>query len=281
MAYCVRVGLLMARSRMLWPGFWSSHHWLKCETYRKQLLYIGIFSNADDQGRILGLSTYLNGLIFPYKKISDDTIQEDLEWLSKEGMLAIYEHEDVPYYFVAKWEKYQSINHPQPSKLPVPPWGGIEWGKKKSASNRSAEEGVSKTGNDSGNGYGNGSGNGSRIDKTRLDKPKREYSDSFLEFWKHYPNKTGKWVTFLLWEELDPDLDKCLAQLAVMKKSKKWLNKDGAYVPNPSTWLKEGRMDDGLPDDGQVLGISDMPDHIIGGSAEEKRWLKKHGLDKR
>jgi hypothetical protein len=40
------------------------------------------------------------------------------------------------------------------------------------------------------------------------------------------------------------------------KKSKQWQKDDGQYIPNPSTWLNQGRWDDELEAQGQVHSTS-------------------------
>ena len=69
----------------------------------------------------------------------------------------------------------------------------------------------------------------------------------FDEFWKAYPNKTGKDAARKAFDKRKPKrelLDSMLAALDLQRASKKWTDDGGQYIPNPSTWLNEGRWMD-------------------------------------
>ena len=74
--------------------------------------------------------------------------------------------------------------------------------------------------------------------------PPRDY---FYEFWRAYPKKVGKsyakkcFLRLKVGEEL---LEKMLKTLEWQAKSDRWREKGGVYIPNPSTWLNQGRWDD-------------------------------------
>ena len=70
------------------------------------------------------------------------------------------------------------------------------------------------------------------------------YSDTFLKFWKCYPNKTGKGAAFKSWQKEKPPLDKCITQIKLMKKTDQWAESNGKYIPHPATWLNQRRWDD-------------------------------------
>jgi len=69
---------------------------------------------------------------------------------------------------------------------------------------------------------------------------------SFDEFWKIYPNKTGKGAARKAFEKM-----KCKDAMEIIKKaiesqakSEKWTKDGGQYIPNPATWLNQERWDD-------------------------------------
>lgn len=85
------------------------------------------------------------------------------------------------------------------------------------------------------------------------DKDKRKNIDKdkdksgFDVFWKSYPNKTGKAYALKCWKKLNPDKElqaKILASVEQQKRGSKWKEDSGRYIPNPSTWLNQGRWDD-------------------------------------
>jgi len=70
--------------------------------------------------------------------------------------------------------------------------------------------------------------------------------EGFEEFWIAYPNKTGKQAAVRAWRKAKhkPPLEQILSSITSAKQSKKWTDENGRFIPNPATWLNEGRWDD-------------------------------------
>ena len=72
----------------------------------------------------------------------------------------------------------------------------------------------------------------------------------FERFWKAYPKKTGKDAALTAFKKRKPDdklLNEMIFALGQQKKSPEWLKDGGQFIPNPSTWLNQGRWkDEGL-----------------------------------
>lgn len=71
----------------------------------------------------------------------------------------------------------------------------------------------------------------------------------FDEFWQSYPKKVGKKAAFASWKRIKPDVslfNKIMAAVEAAKGSKQWQRDGGQYIPNPATWLNQGRWDDEL-----------------------------------
>jgi len=113
----------MARRRMIDPKFWASEKVGKL-TFRQRLFLIGLFSNADDEGRLIGAPTLLRSTIFPYDDIPIEEIEKDLAALERTkdrpGSLVRYEIDGSKFIALTNWKKYQTINRPQKSLLPEP-----------------------------------------------------------------------------------------------------------------------------------------------------------------
>lgn len=83
-------------------------------------------------------------------------------------------------------------------------------------------------------------------------KPKRETkpkdSSDFERFWTAYPKKIGKLDASKSWERAKgkPPIDQIIDILENQKASKQWQKDGGQYIPNPSTWLNQGRWEDSL-----------------------------------
>lgn len=94
-----------------------------------------------------------------------------------------------------------------------------------------------------------------RLDKIRLDetrtKPSREIalviSHDFETFWHTYPKKVGKDAALKSWSKAKPLLDDVLNALYWQKDSEQWKRENGKYIPNPSTYLNQGRWKDEAP----------------------------------
>ena len=71
----------------------------------------------------------------------------------------------------------------------------------------------------------------------------------FAEFWAEYPKKVGKQAARSSWKRVKPDAklhERIMQAVALAKKSEQWNREGGRFVPNPSTWLNQGRWDDEL-----------------------------------
>lgn len=69
----------------------------------------------------------------------------------------------------------------------------------------------------------------------------------FEQFWAVYPRKVGKGAAHKAWMKIKPTTElfnKIMSSVENAKKSKQWQKDNGQYVPNPATWLNEGRWDD-------------------------------------
>lgn len=73
------------------------------------------------------------------------------------------------------------------------------------------------------------------------------YSEDFLSFWKEYPKKVGKGDAFNKWKKAKltrADKEDILTALSWQKKSDRWSDSKGRYIPNPSTYISQRRWED-------------------------------------
>ena len=112
----------MPRRRMIDPSIWRDPDFAKLSV-AERLLFVGIFSNADDEGRIIATPESLKADIFPYdhkftaarvKKMRDNVIK-----VLKN--VHLYEINHVEYIQLLVWNRYQKPSHARPSKYPPPP----------------------------------------------------------------------------------------------------------------------------------------------------------------
>lgn len=112
----------MARIRTIKPDFWQDYR-LATELPREvRLFYIGLWNEADDDGRFLAHPRRLLGAIFPYDEdVSVAEVEAMLVLLSETKRIALYEVGGEPYGELRKFAEHQRINRPTPSKIPPPP----------------------------------------------------------------------------------------------------------------------------------------------------------------
>ena len=76
------------------------------------------------------------------------------------------------------------------------------------------------------------------------------YAERFAEFWKAYPKKVGKEAARKAFMKVKPSADLLQRMLEAIKEQKasdQWKRDNGQYIPNPATWLNQGRWDDETP----------------------------------
>lgn len=116
----------MARIRTVKPSFFSSYSMSKVPI-EARYLFAGLFTEADDDGRMIDSAKKIAGAIFPH----DDkvTVAKVDGWLNElasvkgeDGSPCIvrYETDGGRYLAIVKWADHQKISHPVPSCLPRP-----------------------------------------------------------------------------------------------------------------------------------------------------------------
>lgn len=70
--------------------------------------------------------------------------------------------------------------------------------------------------------------------------------DPFDQFWMAYPKKVGKKAALQAWNKAKdkPQVADILQAIDNAKNSAQWTKEDGQFIPNPSTWLHQGRWAD-------------------------------------
>jgi hypothetical protein len=70
----------------------------------------------------------------------------------------------------------------------------------------------------------------------------------FELFWRSYPKKTGKKAAIKAFHKARktglPKIDTLVAIIERQAASDQWKRDNGQYIPNPTTWLNQGRWDD-------------------------------------
>ena len=72
------------------------------------------------------------------------------------------------------------------------------------------------------------------------------YTEAFEEFWSAYPKKVGKKEACKAFKKVKEPLAVLLDAIKEQKLSEQWSKDSGRFIPNPATWLNQGRWEDHL-----------------------------------
>jgi hypothetical protein len=209
----------MARIRTVKPDLFTSPS-MRLVGLEARYLAVGLFTEADDQGRFIASAKLIAGSLFPH---DDDVTAAKVErWLAAlEGveMIAFYEYEGVRYGYFPKWEKHQRISHPTPSNLPSP-------------SGELPEDIRPEREREQGKGKG---------------MTTAAVAAAFDQFWEVYPNKTGKIAARKAFAKAIADGADPVALIAAAERYRDAPPPFPGYNPaHPTTWLNQGRwLDEG------------------------------------
>lgn len=102
---------------MITPSIWTDEDFTAVPRDCR-LLYIGIISNADDEGRMKGSPRALRLTIFPADKVTDASVKTWRDTLARRRLVRLYVVDGQEYVDLPGWKKYQTIQRPVASLFP-------------------------------------------------------------------------------------------------------------------------------------------------------------------
>jgi len=113
----------VARKRQIDPGIWSSVQFTNLKDPGARLLFIAMFSLADDEGRLKAHPAYLQMVAFPGDYFKEQDILNWRNQIEEQGLIKVYSNGSNPdeYLYLPTFHKHQFINKRYPSLLPPPP----------------------------------------------------------------------------------------------------------------------------------------------------------------
>lgn len=225
----------MPRIRTIKPEFFRSPP-VGALSPEARLLFIGMWTEADDEGRLLGSAKHLAGALFPFdEKATAGRVESWIEELVLAHLVVPYVSKGVRYFHIRSWAEHQKINRPTPSKLPDPSVSTHDLLTDDSLPERNREQ---------------GSGTGNREQGSALTRAARE-SNRFDDFWAVYPRRVGKGEARKCYDRRIRSGTSEEALLAGAQRYAAWVAAGGVeamrFVAHPSTWLNQGREADDLP----------------------------------
>ena len=100
----------------------------------------------------------------------------------------------------------------------------------------SLEQGLTKPYSNS-----NSKSNSNSNSKSNSKNKTRAYTEQFEEWWEVYPRKVGKKAAFSSYRRCGVGNDVLIPAVLTQIESDDW---KGGYIPNPATWLNQGRWED-------------------------------------
>lgn len=110
----------MPRIRSVKPHIWSDDR-VGGVSRDARLLFVGMITQADDEGRLVASGSSLLGSIYPYDDVTPKQVERWRDELADVGLVRVYTVGRASYAELASWGKHQRIQKRQPSSLPGPP----------------------------------------------------------------------------------------------------------------------------------------------------------------
>lgn len=199
----------MARSRNIKPGFFQNEDLQELD-FATRLFFIGLWTEADKEGRLEDRPKKLKNALFP---ADDVEVEQMLDGLAAYGFISRYERAGKKIIQIVKWAKHQNPHRREaPSALPAETDEVVE-------EEQQAESGPQKA----------------------------EAEAAFETFWKLYPRKTAKDNARKAFAKINPNaelLAEIMASLAKHATCQAWLKDDGQFIPHAATWLNGKRWND-------------------------------------
>jgi hypothetical protein len=111
------------RIRTLKPEIWQDEEVGKVSRDAR-LLFVGLITFADDEGRFRSLPSQVLGHAYPYDTDAPKRLARWMQELVDAGLVRIYEQSGVQYGFIPNFKKHQRISRPKQSLIPAPSLNG-------------------------------------------------------------------------------------------------------------------------------------------------------------
>lgn len=204
-------------------------------------VWLYLITYVDDYGRGSADPELLKGMVFPRRKgVTENQIASALRRMASFGMVNLYEVDGESYFCFPKWESHQRIQSKR-SKFPDPPLLTVTHGDSPSESNP-----IQSNPNPNTESNPNPNPNVTHV---------RARETDFDRFWAMYPKKVGKKDAFKAFIKADASIDEILDAVDRQMHSAQWQREGGRFIPNPATWLRQGRWDDEIQDETPSSGM--------------------------
>lgn len=183
-------------------------------------------------------------------------VQAALEKLVEVGLVLAFEHQERRYICQGNWQEFQKVEYPRVTLLPKPPPSVLQkcepktrrlFAKHPGGSPKRFPKRSRDLSDDSPSTRGRASretANGLRLTADGEQPEANTLATRFEMFWAMYPAKKAKDAAWRAWLKRKPDealLATMCAAVEQQRLSRQW--REG-FIPNPATWLNQGRWQD-------------------------------------
>ena len=204
----------------------------------EEVFFYRLIVNCDDYGRMDARPPILRARLFPLKTVTDKQVEAALQSLRTAAMIDLYVVDGRSFLQLRTWENHQTIRAKK-SKFPSPDDGLIEreniCKQMISDESRCSRNPIQSNPNPNTNARG------------ALDVV-------FDLFWTAYPKKVGKEAARKAMAKVKAPIETILTAIERQKRSEQWTKDNGQFIPNPATWLNQGRWEDELPQNPRERG---------------------------
>jgi hypothetical protein len=219
-----------------------------------RLLFIGLWTLADREGRLIDNPAKIRAQLFPYEAVDVASLLQELA----PDFIHRYEVDGKPLIQVKNFAKHQRPHHKEPkSDLPA-------YRKQQSPGKTGASPGQVVMNESSKVPFPGGSlvmGNGSLVTDTEHDRSFRArqnerglgmaFSKDFMDFWNAYHplRRINQSAASREWDNLGPDLELKIQIMGALANQKAlWQAKKTEldFIPHPASWLRDRRWTDVL-----------------------------------
>lgn len=237
----------MARARNIKPAFFMNEDLVELP-FQDRLLFIGLWTLADREGRLEDRPKRIKMEVFP---ADDVDVDESLTRLASTGMLVRYEVGSGRYIQIVNFLKHQRP-HGQEKDSEIPPFQGDLQPRSEPVTTKVVTK------------YSQGDSKHALIPDTgylipdtpltdtpcpSLARKRADVGDRFDTWYASYPSKVGKKRAQQAFEKIDwrkVDMADVMSALEQHKVSEQWTKDGGKFIPHPATWLNGERWNDEL-----------------------------------
>lgn len=214
-------------------------------------LWVGLITQADDAGRGDARPQIIKGRVFPLREqVTHKNIADGLNALASTGLISLYTVGGKPFFWFPGWAEHQRVREckpkfPGPEESDILPQSAASCGELPQSAASCGLNPIQSNTNPNTN-----------------PNPKRAgvREDDFERFWSVYPKKVGKGEAKKAFSKVSVAVDTLIQAVERQKRSEQWSKDGGRYIPNPATWLNQGRWDDVLPTKGLAcVSTGDVP----------------------